>query len=352
MAEKAVLITGCSAGGLGDALAQAFHAKGYHVFATARSLSKMSHLRDMGLKTLALDVNKPETVSEAVEKVKKATGGSLDILVNNSAIGQWSSLNICLCLTILTPIGGSMPLLDVSLSAARSTYETNVLAPIAMVQAFAPLLIAAQGTVVNIGSIAAIMPLPWQAIYNSSKAALHHLTYTLRLELAPLGVHVTLVVLGGIDSKFMDNLPDASLPNNSFYIHARDNIEPYLNGTGTGQTSVAAKPAVYADDIVRGIIGQKEPQKKIWAGAGASRVWFVSTFLWYSVWVSELLKNESFRHSTEYYLLSKIIGFASANKVTPYRDAKAVDAWYKFETDPNGTNSSSNPKRCTSLHHS
>ena len=181
-----------------------------------------------------------------------------------------------------------MPLLDTSLSLARSTYETNVFGPIAVVQAFAPLLIAAQGKVVNIGSIAGIMPLPWQAIYNSSKAALHHLTYNLRLELAPLGVHVTLVVLGGIDSNFMSNLPKTSLPENSFYIDIRENIEQYLNGTGTGQTGIAAKPAVYAGKIVQGIIGQKEPQKRIWAGTGATLIWFLSTFLWYSVWVSTL----------------------------------------------------------------
>lgn len=89
MAEKSVLITGCSAGGLGDALAQAFHAKGFCVFATARTQSKISHLESLGMNTLLLDVNDPDSISAAVEKVKTATNGSLDILINNSAIGLW-----------------------------------------------------------------------------------------------------------------------------------------------------------------------------------------------------------------------------------------------------------------------
>lgn len=92
MAPKAVLITGCSAGGFGDALAQEFHAKGLLVFATARSLSKMSHLATMGMKTLALDVNDPASISAAVESVRVSTGGTLDILVNNSAIGMQNPL--------------------------------------------------------------------------------------------------------------------------------------------------------------------------------------------------------------------------------------------------------------------
>jgi NADP-dependent 3-hydroxy acid dehydrogenase YdfG len=49
MSKKTVLITGASAGGIGDTLAQKFHIRGLRVFATARSLEKIQHLKEMGM---------------------------------------------------------------------------------------------------------------------------------------------------------------------------------------------------------------------------------------------------------------------------------------------------------------
>jgi NAD(P)-dependent dehydrogenase (short-subunit alcohol dehydrogenase family) len=86
-----------------------------------------------------------------------------------------------------------MPLLDAHIGEVKRVYETNVVGIILAVQAFAPLLIAAGGTIINIGSIAGVAPVPWQSVYNSSKAAVNHLTDTLRLEMEPLGVKVILV---------------------------------------------------------------------------------------------------------------------------------------------------------------
>jgi 1-acylglycerone phosphate reductase len=86
-----------------------------------------------------------------------------------------------------------MPLLDVDITEARNVFDTNVMGIILSVQAFAPLLIAVKGTIVNVGSITGVCPLPWSWVYNASKAAVNHLTDTLRLEMAPLGVKVILV---------------------------------------------------------------------------------------------------------------------------------------------------------------
>lgn len=85
--RKTVLITGCSAGGIGSALAQAFHAHGLHVFATARDLSKIEHLKAMGMDVLKLDVEDQSSIEAAAKDIASATGGTLDILVNNSGLG-------------------------------------------------------------------------------------------------------------------------------------------------------------------------------------------------------------------------------------------------------------------------
>lgn len=99
MSPKSVLITGCSAGGIGDALAKAFHLRGLRVFATARTPSKIEHLKTMGMDVLALDVTDPKSVAAAVETVKAATGGKLDILVNNAGVGEF-----CICLQLIFSI--------------------------------------------------------------------------------------------------------------------------------------------------------------------------------------------------------------------------------------------------------
>jgi 1-acylglycerone phosphate reductase len=91
MGQKTVLITGCSKGGIGDALAQEFQRKGLRVFASARNLSKIEHLKDLGMDVLPLDVVDDASVKGAVETIKKATGGTLDFLVNNSGSGMFKN---------------------------------------------------------------------------------------------------------------------------------------------------------------------------------------------------------------------------------------------------------------------
>lgn len=87
MAKKTIFITGCSVGGIGDSLAQEFHRKGLRVFATARSVSKIAHLKEMGIDTLPLDVTSTTSIAEAASKVSAETGGKLDFLLNNSGGG-------------------------------------------------------------------------------------------------------------------------------------------------------------------------------------------------------------------------------------------------------------------------
>lgn len=149
--KRSVLITGCSEGGLGFALAQEFHRKGLRVFATARNLAKVQHLRDAGLEIIQVDVVDQTSVRGAVAAVSKLTGGTLDILVNNAGGGY------------------QMPLLDADLDEARKLFEVNVWGLLAVTQAFAPLLEAAaaagsKARVVNIGSVVSRINVPWQGI--------------------------------------------------------------------------------------------------------------------------------------------------------------------------------------------
>ena len=86
--RKTVLITGCSTGGIGSALALSFLKRGCRVFATARDPAKVAHLKEVGIMALNLDVTSAASISAAAKAVEAEMGGALDVLVNNAGIGM------------------------------------------------------------------------------------------------------------------------------------------------------------------------------------------------------------------------------------------------------------------------
>jgi 1-acylglycerone phosphate reductase len=95
----------------------------------------------------------------------------------------------------------TVPAIDISDEDILSTFETNIFSVIKIVRELSPLLIRARGKIVNIGSITAVTPYVFSSVYNATKGALHAYSDTLRLELAPFGVRVILIVTGGVRSR-------------------------------------------------------------------------------------------------------------------------------------------------------
>ncbi|KAL7902886.1 hypothetical protein HDV63DRAFT_412043 [Trichoderma sp. SZMC 28014] len=195
--QKTVLITGCSSG-IGEALAREFQGRDYHVIATARRLESISHLRELGMTTLSLDVTQPESVKAAEIEVKRITDGKLDVLVNNAGILTRGALA------------------DVSPEQIYSIFNTNVFGIMAIVSALLPLLIAAKGTIVNISSASSVTPFPFKGPYAMTKAALNSYGRTLAIELSPFDVHVLTCPSGYVQSKLEANGAD-QVPENSLY---------------------------------------------------------------------------------------------------------------------------------------
>lgn len=141
---KSVLITGCSDGGIGSALALTFATRGLLVFACARSIKKMTKLSSLpNVHLLELDVLKSEDIEAAVGAVKKETGGTLDYLVNNAGQVRYR------------------PVLDENIEDAKELFDVNVWSVIRVVQAFAPLLIDSKGCVVYISSLVGYLVSPY-----------------------------------------------------------------------------------------------------------------------------------------------------------------------------------------------
>lgn len=146
---KTILITGCSAGGIGAALANALAQAGHTVFATARDASKIPTALSSypNVKVLTLNVTSPKSVAAAAVAVKEA-GGGLHVLINNAGAGY------------------TIPLLDVDIDKAKAVHEVNLWGPVRTTQAFAGMLIESNGRVVNISSVAAVVNTPWIGMFS------------------------------------------------------------------------------------------------------------------------------------------------------------------------------------------
>jgi NAD(P)-dependent dehydrogenase (short-subunit alcohol dehydrogenase family) len=208
--QRNILITGCSSG-IGAALACELHRKGQRVFATARRPDTLQPLQNLGIETLALDVNDEQSIATAMAAVTDAAG-SLDMLINNAGFSQVGAV------------------LDLTREDLRGQYETNVIAPVAVTRAAMPLLRAAvekQGTatLVNVGSIVGLFTTPYAAAYCSSKAAIHSLSDALRMELKPFGIDVVMIQPGGVRSAFGNHAEEGlRLPEDSLYKKAEAGI--------------------------------------------------------------------------------------------------------------------------------
>lgn len=239
--KSVVLITGCSQGGIGHALSRAFAAKNCQVVATSRSLSSMADLQqDPRFFLQELDVLSDQSVHKVLSNVVERFG-RIDVLVNNAGVH---------C------VG---PLAEVPLSAVQSTFDTNVFGSLRMIQAVVPYMASRKkGKVVNVGSVAALAPGPWAGVYTASKAALHALTDTMRLELRHFGIDVINVVPGAIRS----NLGTSSIasfnqmPELKLYkpFEAAIQERAYFS-----QRSKPTPTDVFADNTVTAVLKKKPP---------------------------------------------------------------------------------------------
>jgi NAD(P)-dependent dehydrogenase (short-subunit alcohol dehydrogenase family) len=160
------LITGASQG-LGRALTRALAGLGWSLIVDARGEAALTE----AVAGLPHVVAIPGDVTDAEHRhvLAAAAGGfgGLDLLVNNaSTLGPSPLPALC----------------QYDLGTLRSVYETNVLAPLALIQALAAPLTAASGVIVNVSSDAAVEPYPGWGGYGSAKAALDQVTAVLGAE--------------------------------------------------------------------------------------------------------------------------------------------------------------------------
>lgn len=195
MVRGAVVVTGASSG-IGRACALHLDKLGFSVFAGVRKIPDGESLKRESAERiipLLMDVTDATSVIQAANDVAKAVGDEgLSGLVNNAGI----------------VVGG--PLEFIPVSEIRKQFEVNVFGQISVIQAFLPLLRKAGGRIVNMGSIAGIMALPFIGPYCASKSALEAMTDSLRVELMQWGIAISIIEPGSVKTPIWEKSREAA----------------------------------------------------------------------------------------------------------------------------------------------
>ncbi len=231
MGPRSVLVTGASSG-IGAATASALAAAGWRVFGTRRRERQDA---DPAVTWIEMDVCDDASVARGVARVLDETP-RLHAVVCNAGFGIFGSVE------------------DVEISAAQQQLDTNFFGVLRVLRASLPALreCAASGgdaRVVLVGSLAGRAPIPFQAHYSASKAAVDALSLSLRNELRPFGVQVSLVEPGDIDTPFNDAMNWKTSPPGSAYADALQRCEQVIRES----LPRAPKPEVVVRAIERAL---------------------------------------------------------------------------------------------------
>jgi NAD(P)-dependent dehydrogenase (short-subunit alcohol dehydrogenase family) len=183
-----VLVTGASTG-IGRLTVERLARNGWRVFASVRKGTDADSLAALheAITPLLFDVTDAEGIATAAKRIDLAVGDrGLDGLVNNAGIA----------------VGG--PLEFLPLEQLRYQLEVNVTAQVAVTQALMPTLRRARGRIVFVGSVAGRSPLPFIGAYAASKSALHAIAASLRVEVRPWGIAVSVIEPAAYASSIWD----------------------------------------------------------------------------------------------------------------------------------------------------
>ena len=172
---KTVLITGATSG-IGLQIANQLHEKGFKVFGTSRTPEK--HQQCLPFELFELDVTSEKSIQKCVDTLISKTK-TIDVLINNAGIG------IC----------GSAE--ETSVEQAYKQFETNFWGTVKMTKAILPVMRQQHfGQIITIGSLAGLIGVPFQSYYSASKHALEGFFKSLKFEVAPFNIKISVIEPG------------------------------------------------------------------------------------------------------------------------------------------------------------
>lgn len=234
-----VVITGASRG-IGRACALELDRLGFRVFAGVRTMADAVALKQKASSSLTpilIDITDQQSIQSASDVVYSATTETgLNGLVNNAGIA----------------VAG--PLEFMPIDELRRQFEVNVIGQIAVTQSFLPLLRKGTGRIVNIGSMEGLMAMPFVGPYCSSKFAMEALTDSLRMELKPWSISVSIVEPSIVRTQVLENSIKAAedivqaMPERAYDLYA-----PSIHAARELADKIV-KSAMPPDEVIKAII--------------------------------------------------------------------------------------------------
>lgn len=271
--NDAIVVTGTHTG-IGKHAALSLAREGFVVFAGVRELkhgqellqeaSAYSEIDISKIRPLVLDVTKPEQIAQAVETVSQFVGNEHGLygLFNNAGIGTDLSLEM---------EGSSVE--HMPLEKTRRVFEVNYFGVLQVTKAFLPLLRQRRGRIVMNTSIAGIFSAPFLGTYSSSKFALEALSDSLRRELQPHGVLVSILQPGFIHTPILQMYQHA-LQGGGHGVYAAHEVQ-HFKGAIQNAADTAAHPRVTSQAVIHALRA-KLPQTRYLVGGLSGMVWFLS----------------------------------------------------------------------------
>ncbi len=246
MDRKIVLITGASSG-IGKSCAEYLCSKGFWVYGTTRKWSNVSKGKPSNdlISMLHLDVTDKESVSLAVDDIIR-NHGHIDIVINNAGIGMAGSIE------------------DSSYEELKFQFDTNFFGAVNVINEVLPhMRKEGRGLIINIGSVASYISIPYQAAYSASKAAMLSMTCSLRNEIRQFGIRVCIVHPGDLKTGFTFNrkTTEKAKTNTVYKKRMEKSIAVMARDEQNGGDPICVAKTVYK------IIKKKSPPVSVTVGA-------------------------------------------------------------------------------------
>lgn len=232
--KNVVLITGGSRG-IGRVIATHLSSKGYHVFATSR---QTGHPLPENVHGVALDVQDDQSVSNCIGEVIQQAG-RVDVLINNAGFDLYGALE------------------ETSLDEFKEQMDTNLMGAVRMVKAVLPHMRSqGMGRIINVSSLGGRIGLPMNSAYAASKFALEGLSESLRLELLPMNIKVSVVVPGAVATDTLDTSIREVSAGMQAYAGRRQSMVKKMRSDGTASS---VKPQDVANAVERLLLDANAP---------------------------------------------------------------------------------------------